>query len=74
MDPLPDRLPLVIGVTGHRDLRDQDLRAQLLSDPHSPNEFRANGVVSNLPEYYAAFGVKPGDKLFRAPDQRVKIW
>ena len=55
-------------------VRDQDLRAQLLSDPHSPNEFRANGVVSNLPEYYAAFGVKPGDKLFRAPDQRVKIW
>lgn len=54
--------------------RDQDLRAQLLSDPHSPNEFRANGVVSNLPEYYAAFHVKPGDKLFRPPDQRVKIW
>jgi predicted metalloendopeptidase len=54
--------------------RDKDLRAQLLSDPHSPNEFRANGVVINLPEYYSAFGVKPGDKLFRAPDQRVKIW
>jgi len=54
--------------------RDQDLRSQLLSDPHSPNEFRANGVVSNLPEYYAAFDVKPGDKLFRPPDQRVKIW
>ncbi|MGH3766663.1 MAG: M13 family metallopeptidase [Pseudonocardiaceae bacterium] len=54
--------------------RPEDLRAQLLSDPHSPSEFRANGVVSNLPEYYAAFGVKPGDKLFRAPDQRVKIW
>ena len=54
--------------------RDQDLRAQLLSDPHSPNEFRANGVVSNLPEYYAAFHVTPGDKLFRPPDQRVKIW
>ncbi len=54
--------------------RDEDLRARLLSDPHSPNEFRANGVVSNLPEYYAAFGVKSGDKLFRPPDQRVKIW
>jgi predicted metalloendopeptidase len=54
--------------------RDEDLRARLLSDPHSPNEFRANGVVSNLPEYYAAFDVKPGDKLFRPPDQRVKIW
>jgi predicted metalloendopeptidase len=55
-------------------IRNQDLRAQLLSDPHSPNEFRANGVVSNLPEYYSTFGVKPGDKLYRAPDQRVKLW
>jgi putative endopeptidase len=54
--------------------RDEDLRARLLSDPHSPNEFRTNGVVSNLPEYYAAFDVKSGDKLFRPPDQRVKIW
>ncbi|MGH3873927.1 MAG: M13 family metallopeptidase [Pseudonocardiaceae bacterium] len=54
--------------------RDKALRSQLLSDPHSPNEFRANGVVSNLPEYYAAFDVKEGDKLFRAPDQRVRIW
>ena len=54
--------------------RDQDLRVQLLSDPHSPNQFRANGVVSNMPEYYAAFGVKPGDKLYRPADQRVRIW
>ncbi|MGH3672131.1 MAG: M13-type metalloendopeptidase, partial [Pseudonocardiaceae bacterium] len=54
--------------------RDQDLRVQLLSDPHSPNQFRANGVVSNIPEYYAAFGVKPGDKLYRPADQRVRIW
>jgi putative endopeptidase len=54
--------------------RDEALRSQLLSDPHSPHEFRTNGVVSNLPEYYAAFNVKEGDKLFRPPDQRVKIW
>jgi putative endopeptidase len=54
--------------------RDKALRAQLLSDPHSPNEFRTNGVVSNLPEYYAVFDVKQGDKLFRPPDQRVRIW
>jgi len=54
--------------------RDEALRSQLLSDPHSPSEFRTNGVVSNLPEYYAAFNVKEGDKLFRPPDQRVKIW
>jgi predicted metalloendopeptidase len=55
-------------------VRDEDLRAQLLSDPHSPNEFRTNGVVSNMADFYTAFGVKPGDKLFRAPDQRVAIW
>ncbi|HSZ28301.1 MAG TPA: M13 family metallopeptidase, partial [Pseudonocardiaceae bacterium] len=55
-------------------IRDKELREEMLSDPHSPNEFRANGVVSNLPEYYAAFDVKQGDKLFRPPDQRVKIW
>ncbi|MGH3773807.1 MAG: M13-type metalloendopeptidase, partial [Pseudonocardiaceae bacterium] len=54
--------------------RDKDMRVQLLSDPHSPDEFRANGVVSNLPEYYTAFDVKQGDKLFRPPGQRVTIW
>ncbi|MGB9282161.1 MAG: M13 family metallopeptidase [Pseudonocardiaceae bacterium] len=55
-------------------IRDEELRVELLSDPHSPDEYRANGVVSNLPEYYAAFGVKQGDKLFRDPNDRVKIW
>jgi putative endopeptidase len=54
--------------------RDEELRADLPSDPHSPTEFRTNGVVSNLPEYYTAFGVKQGDKLFRPPGDRVKIW
>jgi putative endopeptidase len=54
--------------------RDEALRSQLLSDPHSPHDFRVNGVVSNLPEYYAAFNVKEGDKLFRPPDQHVRIW
>ncbi|MGB8995760.1 MAG: M13 family metallopeptidase [Pseudonocardiaceae bacterium] len=55
-------------------IRDEELRVELLSDPHSPDEYRANGVVSNLPEYYAAFGVKQGDKLFRDLNDRVKIW
>jgi putative endopeptidase len=54
--------------------RDKALRAQLLSDPHSPEEFRTNGVVSNLPEYYTAFDLQEGDELFRSPDQRIKIW
>ncbi|MBV9012729.1 MAG: M13 family metallopeptidase [Pseudonocardiales bacterium] len=55
-------------------IRDQQLREQLLSDPHSPSEFRVNGVVSNVPAFYSAFDVKQGDKLFRPPDQRVTIW
>jgi putative endopeptidase len=54
--------------------RDKTLRSQLLSNPHSPYEFRTNGVVTNMPEYYTAFGVKEGDKLYRPPDQRVAIW
>jgi len=55
-------------------IRDERLRSALLTDPHSPVEFRTNGVVSNLPEYYTAFDVKEGDALFRPPDQRVAIW
>ncbi|MGH3917374.1 MAG: M13 family metallopeptidase [Pseudonocardiaceae bacterium] len=55
-------------------VRDEKLRSRLLDDPHSPVEFRTNGVVSNLPEYYAAFDVKETDKLFRPIDQRVRIW
>ncbi len=49
-------------------------RRRVLSDPHSPGEFRANGVVRNIDTWYEAFGVKPGDKLFLPPEQRVTIW
>jgi putative endopeptidase len=45
-----------------------------LTDPHSPGEFRVNGPLSNLPEFYAAFNVKKGDKLYRDPSKRAKIW
>jgi putative endopeptidase len=55
-------------------IREPALRNQMLSDPHSPAEFRVNGVVRNVDAWYQAFGVKPGDKLYLAPDQRVKIW
>ena len=47
---------------------------QLLTDPHSPGEYRTNGVLVNMPEFYAAFGVKEGDKMYLPPDKRVKIW
>ena len=49
-------------------------RRRLLSDPHSPGEFRVNGIVRNVDAWYDAFGVKPGDKLYLPPERRVKIW
>lgn len=78
--------PVVDGFTGDqrfflgwaqvwRDkMRDQSLRNQITTDPHSPAEFRVQGIVSNLPAFFEAFDVQPGDKLYRPPEQRVKIW
>ncbi|MFC6441646.1 M13 family metallopeptidase [Bowmanella sp. JS7-9] len=54
--------------------REEALRTQVSTDPHSPAKFRANGSVRNVPEFYTAFDVKPGDALYLAPEQRVKIW
>ena len=54
--------------------RDAELARRLATDPHSPPEFRCNGVVRNLPEFYSTFGVKQGDKLWLPPEQRVRIW
>src|SRR6185369_10436349 len=50
------------------------IRSQVLSNPHSPSEFRVNGVVRNDSNWYTAFDVKPGDKLYLAPDKRVPVW
>jgi putative endopeptidase len=46
----------------------------LLTDPHSPGMSRANGPVVNMDAWYAAFNVKPGDKMYVAPEKRIKIW
>ncbi|MEP9361052.1 M13 family metallopeptidase [Sphingomonas sp. KR3-1] len=54
--------------------REGALRSQLLSNPHSPEEYRVNGIVRNMDEWYAAFGVQPGDKLYLAPADRVHVW
>ena len=54
--------------------RDEDLRAQVTSDPHSPTKYRVNGVVRNVDAWYPAFKVQPGDKLYLPPDERVHIW
>ncbi len=55
-------------------LREAAIRKQVVSDPHSPRVFRVNGVVHNVDGWYDAFGVKPGDKLYVAPADRVNIW
>ncbi|MBI5405447.1 M13 family metallopeptidase [Candidatus Kaiserbacteria bacterium] len=49
-------------------------KTMVMTDPHSPSCFRVNGPLSNLPEFYAAFGVKKGDTLYREPKERAKIW
>ncbi len=54
--------------------RDEALLRQIKSDPHSPNEFRVNGVLRNHPAFYSVFDVKPGDKLYLPPQERVSIW
>lgn len=55
-------------------MRDDTLRARLLSDPHSPGEYRVNGIVPNVDAFYKAFDVKPGDGMYLPPEERVKIW
>jgi len=54
-------------------MRDAALRARIATDGHSPGQYRAL-TVRNLDPWYTAFNVKPGDKLYLAPDKRVKIW
>jgi endothelin-converting enzyme/putative endopeptidase len=49
-------------------------RQQLLSDPHSPDKYRVDGIVRNFDPWYKAFNVQPGDKLYLPPDQRVHVW
>jgi len=54
--------------------RDEALRLQIETDPHSPSMYRANGAVRNVPEFYEAFEVSADNALYLAPEDRVKIW
>ena len=54
--------------------REGALRQQLLSDPHSPDQYRVDGIVRNFDPWYKAFNVQPGDKLYLPPEQRVHVW
>lgn len=57
-----------------RKYREENLRQRLLTDPHSPSEYRVIGILPNIPEFYSAFDVKPGHKMYLPEEQRVKIW
>jgi predicted metalloendopeptidase len=78
--------PVIDGLTGDQrfymgfgqvwrsKMRDEQQIVLIKTDPHSPGQFRANGTMVNQPGFYEAFGVKPGDKMYVAPEQRVIIW
>lgn len=54
--------------------REAELVRRLTVDPHSPGQYRAIGPHVNLTEFYQAFGIKPGDPMYRSPELRAKIW
>jgi len=68
------RVFLGFGQVWRGKYREEALRLQIETDPHSPSEYRANGSVRNVPEFYTAFDVSPDDALYLAPEDRVKIW
>jgi len=68
------RFFIAYGYSWETKTREGALRAQLLTNEHSPAKYRVNGVVRNVDAWYKAFNVQPGDKLYLPPDQRVHIW
>ncbi|MBU0528921.1 M13 family metallopeptidase [bacterium] len=78
--------PILNGFTGNQRVfigwaqvwrmiaRDEYLRNQVLTDPHSYGKYRVIGVMNNMPEFYAAFDVKEGDGHYLPKEERVKIW
>lgn len=84
-DPI-DSAPVLDGYTGLQRVflnwakgweskgRNEEVARRIATDPHSPNEFRCNGVVRNLDDFYRAFDVQPSDALWLDPEDRVTIW
>jgi putative endopeptidase len=68
------RFFIAYGYSWETKQREGALRAQLLTNEHSPAKYRVNGVVRNVDAWYKAFNVQPGDKLYLPPEQRVHVW
>ncbi|AOT09731.1 M13 family metallopeptidase [Pseudoalteromonas luteoviolacea] len=78
--------PVIDGYTGsqrffmgwgqiwRREYREEELRNRLMTDSHSPSEYRVIGILSNMPQFHDAFNVKEGDGMYKKPEERVKIW
>ena len=78
--------PVIDGLTGDQrfflsfaqawrgEQRDDAIKTQVASDPHSPSRYRIIGPLRNLDAWYAAFGIGPDSKFYIAPDKRVRIW
>ena len=81
-----DEAPAIDGLTGMQRVlfgwaqvwrtksREAEAIRRLAIDPHSPPEFRCNGVIRNIDAFYEAFDVRPDDALYLEPQQRVRIW
>ncbi len=71
----PDqRYFLAYGYAWMVNRRPENIARQIMSDVHSPSQFRVNGPVSNIDEFYKAFNIKKGDAMWRDENMRVKIW
>ncbi len=57
-----------------QNIRDEEAAQRLVTDPHSPGEHRCNGPLSNFQPFYDAFNVQPGQKMYKAPEARAKVW
>ena len=71
----PDqRYFLAYGYAWMVNIKDEALATQIMTDVHAPAQFRINGPLSNIPEFYKAFNVKPGNKMHQPDSLRVVIW
>ncbi|MEO6883786.1 MAG: M13 family metallopeptidase [Bacteroidia bacterium] len=71
----PDQRFFISWAQGWRNnIRPEALKQQIKTNPHSPSKFRVNGPLSNMPEFYKAFDIKPGDALYRTDADRAEIW